>query len=216
MLCVSPQMKTAPKAVDRVMFRRVLDEAIQYKREVLCYARLMSKPGTLAGAGVSATTEGTLFEVKGHPHFIPGQDDCKYLYLMAKPYPSRNIELCALSPPPQIDLTCINEYNRLTTFLDLKMENEALQRRLMDLQAASALTSVPNLAYTNPSTSNLPQPVVSGSSQDVTYYPVYEDAQPVCTHPPPFEGGREEEGSEDGSRRKKVRRFKGVFVWGCD
>ncbi|GJJ12345.1 hypothetical protein Clacol_006586 [Clathrus columnatus] len=56
-----------------------------------------------------------LFEVKGRVHYFPGQLNARCVLLSAMPYPSRDITL-------------------LNSFLELRMENERLSRRISEMK----------------------------------------------------------------------------------
>lgn len=102
-----------------------------------------------------------LFEVKGYPHFIENELVARCFFAVAKPYPSRNVAMCVfliICCPP---IFLISSFLRLNTFLELKIENERLQKRLAELRVRAPSPSVP---ISGPSTS----PVYSLRSSSVS------------------------------------------------
>lgn len=73
-----------------------------------------------------------LFELKGYPLYLENETSPRCFLAVAKPYPSRNVAM-------------------LNTFLELKIENERLQRRLAELRVR---TSSPAIPTAESSTSN--------------------------------------------------------------
>ncbi|KAF8517587.1 hypothetical protein BU17DRAFT_49724 [Hysterangium stoloniferum] len=91
-------------------------EAFRLGHDLFTYARFKYEQ-------VSSPANHTmLFEVKGHPHAFDGEQQPQCFFLSAMPYPSRDIAL-------------------LNTFLDLKIENERLFRRIQELKSAPESSS---------------------------------------------------------------------------
>ncbi|KAL5489977.1 WC2 [Sanghuangporus weigelae] len=100
--------------IDKRTFDDHLQKSLGSRHDLSCYARLKCKP-----IGKSSSEQGNkelLFEVRGHALYLPDDTECKCFFLVAKPYPSRNMAV-------------------LNTFLELKIENERLTQRLKDLKA---------------------------------------------------------------------------------
>ncbi|KAL5529549.1 hypothetical protein ACEPAG_5534 [Sanghuangporus baumii] len=100
--------------IDKRIFDDHLQKSLSSQQDLSCYARLKCKP-----IGKSSLEQGNkelLFEVRGHALYLPDDTECKCFFLVAKPYPSRNMAV-------------------LNTFLELKIENERLTQRLKDLKA---------------------------------------------------------------------------------
>ncbi|KAI0807757.1 hypothetical protein C8Q74DRAFT_1213577 [Fomes fomentarius] len=113
-------------ADDRRSFRDAFDDSVRSKTEMLAYARLQCKNKFyVSTTDYTSAPKEVLFELRGRPHYLPGTDDFKCYFAMAQPYPSRNTAM-------------------LNTFLELKMENERLQQRVVQLRAQSlALDGTP-------------------------------------------------------------------------
>lgn len=75
---------------DRLNFRCAFDESLNTRDEMLCYIRLRCKSHFSTVGNYNSPPKEVLFEFKGHPHFMDGQNDCKCFFAVAKPYPSRN------------------------------------------------------------------------------------------------------------------------------
>ncbi|OBZ65666.1 Cutinase gene palindrome-binding protein [Grifola frondosa] len=107
---------------DRTSFQLMFMQSISNNTEILAYCRLQCKNDFYVCSDYTSAPREVLFEIKGHPHFLP--DSTKFLcyFAMAKPYPSRNTAM-------------------LNTFLELKMENERLQQRILELRTQSATLS---------------------------------------------------------------------------
>ncbi|RDB21526.1 Cutinase gene palindrome-binding protein [Hypsizygus marmoreus] len=129
---------------DQVTFRASFEESFQTNTDLLSYIRLKCNENF---SSYSADTKDVLFEIKGHPHSHETEGKC--FFAIAKPYPSRNTEM-------------------LNTYLELKTENEQLQRRLLDLR--SRLPSQP-----------APVSSIATSSQIYATSPI--QSQPISSTP---------------------------------
>jgi len=212
---------------DQFLFQDSFDEAVRTSCDLLAYVRLKCKYQILA-AEYHAPPKEIVFELKGYPHFVQeGNDlDCKCVFAVAKPYPSRNTAM-------------------LNTFLELKMENERLQQRVNDLRASATLVSMTIPAVSQPvpsnysaSTSSMPpqaRTIVAHPSQRPMegaqpYYPGharagYDDIL-VNSIRHGFDEGRvygpvppshspEEDDSEDGQRKKKLKKSNSLEQYVC-
>ncbi|TDL24954.1 hypothetical protein BD410DRAFT_766588 [Rickenella mellea] len=101
---------------DLPTFTEQFQGALQARQEFFTYLRLKCKGEFVASPTHSSSSKELLFEIVGHPYYIPDDHECKCIFAMAKLYPSRNNAV-------------------LNTFLELKMENERLAQRLVDLRA---------------------------------------------------------------------------------
>lgn len=83
-----------PTDEDRANFRDAYALALQNRDSMLCYVRLRCKSHFSAANNYAAPPQEVLFELKGHPHFMPAEqhdgDECRVFFAAAKPYPSRN------------------------------------------------------------------------------------------------------------------------------
>lgn len=80
---------------DKEAFCRRFQDSLNRRQELFCYSRLKSK-ATFSGTNNtdrSATPvhKELLFEIKGHALYLPEHVECHYFFLVAKPYPSRNM-----------------------------------------------------------------------------------------------------------------------------
>ncbi|KAF8559728.1 hypothetical protein OG21DRAFT_1502956 [Imleria badia] len=108
-------------AEDQRAFHVAFDESLRTRTEINSYVRLKARfPITPQNIPQSEV----LFEVKGYPHFIENELAPRCFFTVAKPYPSRNVAM-------------------LNTFLELKMENERLQKRLAELRVRAPSPSTP-------------------------------------------------------------------------
>ncbi|RDX56426.1 GATA-domain-containing protein [Lentinus brumalis] len=105
-------------ADDRGNFRAAFTESVRSKTEMLAYARLQCKNEFNVSRDYTSAPKEVLFEIRGRPHHLPDTDEFKCYFAMAQPYPSRNTAM-------------------LNTFLELKMEHERLQQRIVQLRAQS-------------------------------------------------------------------------------
>ncbi|KAF9013936.1 hypothetical protein BDQ17DRAFT_1418879 [Cyathus striatus] len=204
---------------DHASFRTSFNDSMRTKTEMLSYVRLKCHtPPTTYGAPATISRD-LLFEVKGYPHFLeeePGSPRC--FFIMAKPYPSKNTAL-------------------LNTFLELKVENERLQQRALELRnrlplqlAASAIqssgTTQQNSMYATSSMQSSRGHSGALSTQRMdnsgNYYTTpalssgsYEDSLGSASMNTfegsmygnnNFYGANPEEESEDGSKKKKLKK----------
>ncbi|TFK42470.1 hypothetical protein BDQ12DRAFT_719341 [Crucibulum laeve] len=139
---------------DQASFRRSFEASLSTNVEMLSYVRLKCESSSMSYSNSSPQKE-VLFEIKGYPHFLEDEPEMpKCFFAFAKPYPSKNNAM-------------------LSTFLELKMENERLQQRVMDLRSRvpmqppppqSASQSHPGSMYATSSMQSL-RPSGSSSSQ---------------------------------------------------
>jgi len=212
-------------ADDQAVFQDSFEESVRTSCDLLSYVRLKCKYHAPVAEHHTPPKE-IVFELKGHPHFVQNENDqdCKCVFAVAKPYPSRNTAM-------------------LNTFLELKMENERLQRRVLDLRAPAALASTAAVPVSPAISSNYS----AGSSSIITSSispRTQPDPVPVSSQRPfqaaipyytglgqagygdmlassirqSFDGGRdvygsvpaafssEEDGSEDSHRKKKLKK----------
>lgn len=85
MICADPVA-----GEDSERFKGSFNDCLQTRDELLAYARMRYKTRVIAGTELPLGPKEALFELKGYPHFMPGQNECKCFFIMAKPYPSRN------------------------------------------------------------------------------------------------------------------------------
>ncbi|KAF9520014.1 hypothetical protein BS47DRAFT_1387630 [Hydnum rufescens UP504] len=95
---------------DVTPFLTHFDSCIASHMEMSTFVRLSGKS--------SSDVPWRLFEVRGHPYYDPDQRECLCFFAMARPYPSRNTAM-------------------LDSFLELKIENERLRQRLIELRPSS-------------------------------------------------------------------------------
>lgn len=96
---------------DVAPFLAHFDSCIASRQEMSTFARLRGKAG--------GDAHWPVFELRGHGHYNPDQRDCQCFFVMARPYPSRNTSM-------------------LDSFLELKIENERLRQRLIDLRPSAS------------------------------------------------------------------------------
>jgi len=109
---------------DRTSFRSMFAESVNSKQPLLAYSRLQCKNSFYMASDYSSRPREVLFEITGYLHVLQDTGEFQCFFAMAKPYPSRNTAM-------------------LNTFLELKMENERFQQRLVHLRAEhSALEAV--------------------------------------------------------------------------
>ncbi|KAF8226788.1 hypothetical protein L208DRAFT_1422566 [Tricholoma matsutake] len=122
---------------DQVVFRSTFEESIRNKSELHSYVRLQCS----GNRSSYSDTEDVLFEIRGHPHFIPEcETEGSCFFAVAKPYPGRNIAM-------------------LDTYAELKAENERLQQRVLELQDRPS--GRPLLSHVDPTTTSQLRPVSS-------------------------------------------------------
>ncbi|KAG5637756.1 hypothetical protein H0H81_003323 [Sphagnurus paluster] len=190
---------------DQAMFRASFEESIEGNTELHAFVRIkcsekFQPPGP-------AIVQDMLFEIKGQPRSADVEG--MFFFATAKPYPSpsRNTEM-------------------LFTFLDLKVENDELQRRRLELlsrlpqkPAESPLTVSPSQIYvTSPIQST--SATQSGIDASGSCYPsvdrslmglgtalgsVLENAPSELQEYPPSQALVLDE-EDEGSRRKKLKK----------
>ncbi|KXN86940.1 hypothetical protein AN958_09535 [Leucoagaricus sp. SymC.cos] len=187
---------------DQAVFQRGFEESIRTDTELISYVRLRGNPAIKPGL---SSVNDVLFEIKGYPHFVTEQGpDCKCVFAMAKPYPTRNIAM-------------------LNTFVDSQMENERLQQRLaaLKVQVNSQITP------TEQALSNVNSMYVTSSLQSGQYSNVFDDAL-KNTSGPSYDNSlvganytaensqvQSPDDLEDGSRKKKLKKSHGTEQYVC-
>ncbi|KIJ69150.1 hypothetical protein HYDPIDRAFT_105726 [Hydnomerulius pinastri MD-312] len=149
-------------AEDRQVFRSAFEESLRTRTEMNSYVRLKSRNDF---APQDAPQAEVLFEIKGYPHFIENELTARCLFAVAKPYPSRNIAM-------------------LNTLLELKTENERLQRRLAELRVSAPSPPAP---ISGPSVSSMYPPGTStarSSVPSVTLQPIDNSGSYYSSHQP--------------------------------
>jgi len=157
-----------------------------------------------------ADGEDVLFELKGHPYIFSDHEtegDC--FFVVAKPFPSRNTAV-------------------VNTYLELKTENEQLQKRVLALRSLVSAESPP--ALTTPGSTQTMQNtdasgsyyhslnahstrfenVISSTSFDGHTY----DGGPTYTYPSTVSQSVEED-NEEGSKKKKVKKLHFMEQYVC-
>ncbi|TRM59280.1 blue light receptor [Schizophyllum amplum] len=146
---------------DQHVFQTAFHDSINTEQELLAYVRLKCNSNKDAPHTITAAyhhqqmhghvqqqpSEEVLFEIKGYPHYQPDRSQCWCFFAMARPYPSRNTAM-------------------LNTFFDLKIENERLQQRLVELrsqQPAPATVSSATATAANSFTSSSSYPATTSS-----------------------------------------------------
>ncbi|CCL99268.1 uncharacterized protein FIBRA_01283 [Fibroporia radiculosa] len=188
----------APLPDDRASFRSAFEESVRTRRAMLAYARLQCKNDFYMANDYSSRPREVLFEITGRPHVLPDTDAFQCFFAVAKPYPSRNTAM-------------------LNTFLELKMENERLQQRLVQLRAQAG-ASPGALDAAAPAGAQLAQPL-GGTQNGEGFYGVYEDMALPSLSRAGVEGastgvgafsevlGGEDDGEASGPRKKVKRTF---------
>lgn len=192
---------------DQATFRASFDESLQQNSGLHSFVRIKCT-GNLPSYSTTFP-EDMLFEIRGEPRSTDTEG--AFLFVMAKPYPSRNTEI-------------------QNTYLDLKMENDRLQRRRLELsnRLPKKLPSLPPIMpghiYATPSRIHGTSTAggLLGIDASGSYYPstfgglpgfdtllsssfnstLYEGS----TYRPPFQGLIGGDENEEGSRRKKVKK----------
>ncbi|KAG8961541.1 blue light receptor [Tulasnella sp. 419] len=131
---VNSQITDLLHSEDEAAFVTHFNTCLMTRTELSIFVRLRSDLPLSPG-----TTQWPMFEVKGHPYFSPNGDtiDCKCVFAAARPYPSRNTEV-------------------LDSFLELKVENERLRERLLELRSPNATHFSVNPVFANSSASDYP------------------------------------------------------------
>ncbi|KAH0583700.1 Cutinase gene palindrome-binding protein [Termitomyces sp. J132] len=198
---------------DRTAFRDTFDESAHSNSGLLAYVRINCSEKL---PSYPFTAKDVLFEIRGRPRLTDTEN--LVFFLTIKPYPSRNTE-------------------SLGTYVDIKLDNDNLQRRHTELSkrlpqkaATSPMTLTPIQIYaTSPiqSTSNTTQSGIDASS---SYHPpsgsgltefdallgtpfdssLFTDA-PV----PPANPSPGEDDNEDTSRRKKFKKISAGEQYVC-
>ncbi|KAG9318635.1 white collar 2 type of transcription factor [Chiua virens] len=153
---------------DQLAFHVAFDESLRTRAEMNSYVRLKARSPITAQ---NIPQSEILFEVKGYPYFIENELAARCIFAVAKPYPSRNIAM-------------------LNTFLELKVENERLQKRLAELRvrapSPSAPISGPSTAptYTLRSlTSSVPRSIAPSISLPSADVPAVHSSQQLARFP---------------------------------
>ncbi|KAI6132010.1 white collar 2 type of transcription factor [Pisolithus croceorrhizus] len=118
-------------AEDQQAFHVAFQDSLHTRKEMNSYVRLQCKNGF---AMQHYPQSQVLFELKGYPLYLENETSPRCFLAVAKPYPSRNVAM-------------------LNTFLELKIENERLQRRLAELRVRTCSPTIPT-AESSTSTSN--------------------------------------------------------------
>ncbi|KAL1744353.1 blue light receptor [Schizophyllum fasciatum] len=105
---------------DQRVFQTAFHDSVNTEKELLSYVRLKCNSNKESS---NTTTAEILFEIKGYPHYQPDRSQCWCFFATARPYPSRNTAM-------------------LNTFFDLKIENERLQQRLVELRSQQPAQSI--------------------------------------------------------------------------
>lgn len=90
---------------DQHNFRDDFQRSVETKQELFSYARLKCKRELVTNPNQSTSQKELLFEIKGHPHYMPEDNECKCFFAMAKLYPSRNT---AMHVSSSITILCVD------------------------------------------------------------------------------------------------------------
>ncbi|KII89075.1 hypothetical protein PLICRDRAFT_40714 [Plicaturopsis crispa FD-325 SS-3] len=194
-------------------FRECFDESVRTRDKLLAYVRLKTKNRYEAVPNYTTTPTAVLFEVTGYPKYIPDNDDVKCFFATAQPYPSKNVA-------------------KLNELLELKIENERLQR-LLDLPMGTPNMISPANSIPNPlgeSSSMSAHPAIASSSflppqqRDASSaYGGYRDTTPTLSRRQSYDLANlssygaafdsvaasphpPEDDTEDGSKKKKLKK----------
>ncbi|EJD02231.1 uncharacterized protein FOMMEDRAFT_29301 [Fomitiporia mediterranea MF3/22] len=180
---------------DKRHFNNHLQNSLSSRQDLSCHARLKCKP---VDEEKQDSQKELLFEVRGHALYTPNDNECKCFLVVAKPYPSRNMAV-------------------LNTFLELKIENERLTQRLKELKAqqdllpasadehaASAplttMTQFSGFEFARPPSSASQSPLSGSAAGGIgTIHTGFVHSTLPNTNP-------RDDDSEDGSKRKKVKK----------
>jgi len=114
---IDSDFKDLLNANDRLGFCETYARSIDRREELQFYARFFCKSDSFTHPSVTPPpVKEVLLEIIGYPHFIMGESTCRCFFVVAKPYPSRNVAM-------------------LNTLLELKVENERLQQHISTLRA---------------------------------------------------------------------------------
>lgn len=111
-------------AEDQQTFYVAFQDSLHTRKEMNSYIRLQCKNGFVIQ---HIPQSQVLFELKGYPLYLENETSPRCFLAVAKPYPSRNVAM-------------------LNTFLELKIENERLQRRLAELRVRTSSPTIPTAA----------------------------------------------------------------------
>ncbi|KAG8908516.1 blue light receptor [Tulasnella sp. 403] len=196
---------------DDAPFFKQFQTCILDPSEMAIFVRLKNQhPGVTPGS----KEQYPLYEVKGHPRISlvqtsPGAQvtpECDCFFLMARPYPSRNSAT-------------------LDSFLELKLENERLRQKLMDLRSPNA-THFPlnpalvaasredslnedtdaDTAYNPPAIHGLPMPLHARSSFGDIHFAGPDDLDPERAKIRQHNIASGAEDTEDNSSKKRKRK----------
>ncbi|KIM79583.1 hypothetical protein PILCRDRAFT_823114 [Piloderma croceum F 1598] len=203
---------------DRSNFRTSFDESVRTRNELLCYVRLKRKSHFSAAADHDPNPREVLFELKGHPHFITDQDGFKCFFAVAKPYPSRNTAMLNAF----LELKMENER--------LQQRLSELRKRAPQLPSTSSSSTIASsYGPTSMQTSRpYPAPIIipnrAPGEMAQPYYPTsatsvggYSSMMPgsvnrdfdgsnVTPYAHAFNPVMDEDLSEDGTRKKKLKK----------
>ncbi|KAF9227739.1 hypothetical protein BS17DRAFT_402023 [Gyrodon lividus] len=155
---------------DQRAFHGAFDESLRTRTEMNAYVRLKTRS---AFSGQIVPQSEVLFEIKGYPHFIENELTARCFFAVAKPYPSRNVAM-------------------LNTFLELKIENERLQKRLAELRvrapSPSALlsgTSTSSVGSSPATRGSVPSVALRSADMSSSYHPPHQPRSPYDDPSPP-------------------------------
>ncbi|KAL1732512.1 blue light receptor [Schizophyllum commune] len=149
---------------DQHVFQTAFHDSVNTEQELLSYVRLKCNNTKDASHTTTAAyhhqqmhgqipqqpAQEVLFEIKGYPHYHPDRSKCWCFFATARPYPSRNTAM-------------------LNTFFDLKIENERLQQRLVELRSQQPAPGASNGAPSaSPITATAANSFTSSSSYPAT------------------------------------------------
>lgn len=82
-------------ANDRLGFCETYARSIERHEELQFYARFFCKSDSFTHMTVTPPppVKEVLLEIVGYPHFITGESTCRCFFVVAKPYPSRNVAM---------------------------------------------------------------------------------------------------------------------------
>ncbi|TFK76368.1 hypothetical protein BDN72DRAFT_755972 [Pluteus cervinus] len=178
---------------DQDKLRSSFEQAIQTNTELFIYVRFKCK----VRPNPQSDTKDVLLELQGYPHYTEPGDKCTCFFAAAKAYPGRGATL-------------------RNTYVELKMENEHLQQKVAELRdRAMALGIVSNGAPEHPqpglkltAPSHYPPhimpegaPKLRKSSYESSIYTHSSLQSPATSAARP-----DDNGVEDGSRKKKPKR----------
>jgi len=81
-------------ANDRLGFCETYARSIDRREELQFYARFFCKSDSFTHSSVTPPpVKEVLLEIIGYPHFVMGESTCRCFFVVAKPYPSRNVAM---------------------------------------------------------------------------------------------------------------------------